>query len=56
MDIIYLEHPVSAEDKAKFKSEGKRIIDAIYKPAELSEVKEDVKRIKKQVIEHSKGE
>lgn len=54
MDIIYLEHPVSAEDKAKYKSEGKRIIDAIYKPIDLPEVKE-VKRAKKQ-IEELKGE
>lgn len=40
MDIVYLPHPVSAEDKAKYSAEGKRIVDAIYAPVtELNEVK-----------------
>lgn len=39
MDIIYLTHPVSAEDKAKYRAEGKRIIDAVYSPVEFNEVK-----------------
>ena len=40
-DIVYLTHPVSAEDKAKYRAEGKRIVDAIYVPAdvELPELK-----------------
>ena len=40
-DIVYLKHPVSAGDKAKYRAEGKRIVDAVYAPedAELSEVK-----------------
>lgn len=40
-EIVYLPHPVSAEDKAKYRAEGKIIIDAIYAPedAELYEVK-----------------
>lgn len=39
-DIVYLKHPVSAEDKAKYRAEGKRIVDAVYAPIdELSEVK-----------------
>ena len=39
-DIVYLKHPVSAEDKAKYRAEGKRIVDEVYAPdGELSEVK-----------------
>lgn len=39
MDIVYLKHPVSAEDKAKYRAEGKRIVDEVYAPVELTEVK-----------------
>ena len=48
-DIVYLKHPVSAEDKAKYRAEGKRIVDAVYKPedAELPEVKAPQTRVKK---------
>ena len=30
--IVYLEHPVSAEEKAKHIKDGKRIIDIKFKP------------------------
>ena len=29
-NIVYLEHPVSPEDKAKYREQGKRIIDAKF--------------------------
>jgi len=34
-EIIYLKHPVSPEDKAKYRSEGFRIIDERFKPVEV---------------------
>lgn len=32
--VVYLEHPVSAEEKAKHLKAGKRIIDIKFKPPE----------------------
>lgn len=46
-EIVYLKHPVSAEDKAKYRAEGKRIVDAVYAPFELPEVKAPQTRAKK---------
>lgn len=45
-DIVYLKHPVSADDKAKYRAESKRIVDAVYAPedAELHEVKEQPRK------------
>ena len=34
MEVIYLKHPVSPEQKAKANKEGKRIIDAKYAPVQ----------------------
>jgi len=44
-NTIYVVHPVSAEDKAKYKADGKRIIDAKFAPkgAKVVGVKEDKK-------------
>lgn len=39
-NIIYLDHPVSAEQKAEAKSSGKKIIDSFYKPAEAKKSKQ----------------
>lgn len=41
-EIIYLVHPVSAEEKAKHK--GKKIVDARFKPDEVEPEKPKSKR------------
>jgi|LGOV01.1.fsa_nt_gb hypothetical protein len=43
-EIIYLKHPVSPEDKAKYRSEGFRIIDERFKPVEVEAEKPKRKR------------
>ena len=32
MSTVYLKHPVSAEEKAKHKAKGDKILDIIFKP------------------------
>ncbi len=32
MGIVYLKHPVSAEEKAKHKAKGDKILDIRFKP------------------------
>ena len=41
-EIVYLAHPVSAEEKAKHK--GKKIVDARFKPDEVEPEKSKAKR------------
>ena len=41
-EIVYLAHPVSAEEKAKHK--GKKIVDARFKPDEAESEKPKRKR------------
>lgn len=31
-DIVYLEHPVTPEEKAKYRKQGKKIIDIAFAP------------------------
>jgi hypothetical protein len=47
-DVVYLKHPVSAEEKAKHIADGKRIIDIKFKPAEAKKpVKKTAKKAEK---------
>ena len=41
-DVVYLEHPVSDEEKAKHK--GKRIIDARFRPEDDKPAKKPAKK------------
>jgi hypothetical protein len=42
--VIYLKHPVSPEEKAKYRAEGFRIIDERFKPEEVEAEKPKRKR------------
>lgn len=37
MQIKYVKHPVSPEEKAKLRAEGYKIIDIRFKPTEVEE-------------------
>ena len=39
MEIVYEKHPVSAERKAELRKQGKRILDARFKPEEKAQPK-----------------
>lgn len=53
-DIVYLKHPVSAEDKKKYLGQGKKILDIVYSPQ--SEDKEPVKGKRKGTKTEPQGE
>ncbi len=42
-EVVYLEHPVSQEEKRRLNKEGKRIVDIRFAP-------DDVKKSKREVV------
>lgn len=39
MSVVYLKHPVTAEEKAKHRAKGEKIIDIKFKPFEAEKPK-----------------
>lgn len=44
MATVYLKHPVSAEEKAKYRSKGDKILDIKFKPKDKTKPKPKSKK------------
>lgn len=51
--IIYLPHPVSAEDKRRWNEDGFRIIDDRFKPADAVELQPEPQPIRRRGKRHA---